>query len=597
MSEPAHDLAALRTRWSDGWRAAADLWSRFTMLREPHWCTEPGEAAAEGLTSSFAMIRITDHSIVIDLAAVAALGLDEFENEVIAHEVGHHVYCPADVSDDARLLARIRRGLPTQEQHAGLVANLYADVLINDRLQRMAGLRMGELYAKIASGSSNRLWTFYMRMCEILWSYEKGTLAHGPIRVGLESDAMLGARLIRAYAGDWLKGAGRFAALCFTYVEEDGKATTEAMKSWLDMHGRKETGFPDGLTEIDPDEIDGAIHPSLDPVLSGVPLPAEAAPDADAANVRGQDVPMRGDGVPRIRYREPFEYVDLLRSAGVTLSDDDLFGRYYRERALPHLVPFPTREQQHVVEPLPEGTETWELGESIDDLDLLESVMVSRRVFPGVTSRKRVWGTTDEPPRTREPLDLYLGIDCSGSMGNPRLQTAWPIVAGTIVALSALRVGSRVQVVLSGEPGKFSSTDGFIRDEPAILRTLTGYLGTGYTFGIHRLWDTFAKREAKARPVHIVIVTDHDIYRMLGEKGRGTGLTGWEIARHSLLTARGGGTYVLNMLPSMAPKEIEQMEGDGWRVHCVRAWEDVVPFARAFSRATFGRRPAKAATS
>ena len=407
MSETPQDLATLRTRWSEGWRPAADLWSRFTMLREPRWCTLPGEAAAEGLTSSFAMIRITDHSIVIDLAAVARLGLEDFEKEVVAHEVGHHVYCPADVSDEARLMARIRRALPTQEEHAGLVANLYADLLINDRLQRTAGLRMGDLYAKLAGGSSTRLWTFYMRTCEILWSYEKGTLAKAAIGPGLESDAMLGARVIRAYAGDWLKGAGRFAALCFTYVEEDGKATAEAMKSWLDMHGRRESGFPDGLTEIDPDEIDGAIHPSLDPELSGVPLgphePMPAGPDPHGAE--------HGDGVPRVRYREPSQYVDLLRSVGVTLSEDDLIGRYYKERALPHLVPFPTREHKPVVEPLPEGTETWELGESLEELDLLESVMLSRRVVPGVTSRKRVWGTTDEPPRTREPLDLYLGIN------------------------------------------------------------------------------------------------------------------------------------------------------------------------------------------
>ena len=584
MSAEPTELEALRARWSAGWREAADLWSRFTMLREPHWCTQPGEAAAEGLTSSFAMIRITDHTIVIDLALVQQLGLGDFEKEVVAHEVGHHVYCPADVSDEARMMARIRAALPTQEAHAGLVANLYSDLLINDRLQRITELRMGELYAKIATGSTSRLWTFYMRICEILWSYEKGTLARGDIGRTLEGDAMLGARVIRAYASDWLKGAGRFAALCFPYVEEDGKELTEKMKQWLDMHGRKESGFPDGLTEIDPDELEGAIHPSLDPDLSGLP----------GDEVQSHGASAEGDGVPRVRYREPSAYVDLLRSVGVTLSDEELIGRYYRERALPHLIPFPTREQKHVVEPLPEGTETWELGESLEDLDLLESVMLSSRVVPGVTSRKRVWGTTDEPPRTREPLDLYLGIDCSGSMGNPRFQTAWPILAGTIVALSALRAGSRVQVVLSGEPGKFTSTDGFLRDERAILRTLTSYLGTGYTFGIHRLWDTFAKREEKERPVHVMIVTDHDIYRMLAQKNSDTGLTGWEIARQSLDLARGGGTYVLNMLPTMAPREIAQMESDGWAVHCVHTWEDVVPFARAFSRATFGKLPAKA---
>ena len=45
-----------------------------------------------------------------------------------------------------------------------------------------------------------------MRIFEILWSLQSGTLARGQITPALEGDAHLGARLIRSYARDWLDG-------------------------------------------------------------------------------------------------------------------------------------------------------------------------------------------------------------------------------------------------------------------------------------------------------------------------------------------------------------------------------------------------------
>jgi hypothetical protein len=593
MNTPERE--AILTTWRAAWPGALELWSRFTKLREPHFCFSKAEEKAEQLSGSFAMIRLTDQVIVISLAQVLALGLQDYPLEVMGHEIGHHVYCPADLTDEAKLMARIRNGLPTLERFAGLVSNLYTDLLINDRLARYSELRMGDIYARLSSASANRLWTFYMRMCEILWSLPRETLAHATVDKKIESDAMLGARLIRVYANDWLRGAGGFAALCFDYVESDAKDVEEMLKSWLDTHGRTEGGMPDGLTEIDDDEE--AVHPSLDEAVSGVPAPDEERERPsinDAASATG-------DGVPQKRYREPSEYADILKSVGVKLSDDEIISRYYRERATPHLIRFPSREMPQSTEPLPESLEAWDAGEALEELDIAESVILNPQVIPGYTTMKRVYGTMDGTTPHREPLDLYVGIDCSGSMGNPRIQTSFPILAGTIVALSALRAGSRVKVVLSGEPGKFVSMKDFSRDEKEILTTLTSYLGTGYAFGIHRIAETFDPRKPSDRPVHILIVTDHDIFAMLKETSAGRAgpdarRTGWDVARDALVKARGGATYVLNMPVEFERPGVKQMQQDGWSVSSVRQWEDIVAFAREFSRKTFGE-PARARRS
>ena len=142
------------------------------------------------------------------LAGRVEQGLERFPLEVMGHEIGHHVLAPADLTDQARLIARIRRGLPTKEHRAGFVANLYTDLLINDRLQRSSGLGMAAVYQALGGGSTEPLWTLYMRMYEILWRLQTGTLAKGELSDQLEGDAHLGSRLIRSYARDWLDGAG-----------------------------------------------------------------------------------------------------------------------------------------------------------------------------------------------------------------------------------------------------------------------------------------------------------------------------------------------------------------------------------------------------
>lgn len=571
----------LLAEWSAQWQKALALWSRFTKLSEPRWCFNTAEEKAEGLEGSFAMIRLDDHAVVISLRQVRERGLEKFAPEIMAHEVGHHVYAPADLTDHGRMMARVRKALPTKEHLAPFVANLYADLLVNDRLQRSANLRMADLYRFIGKGSSDRMWTFYMRSYEILWSLSKGSLAEGKIDETLEGDAQLGARVVRAYAKDWLDGAGRFAALCLPYlIEDEGRETRKLLSGWLDTEKAGEGGYPGGLAEVEDAEEEGAIHPALDEELSGVEEDEEKKDEEKKKPSAGEN--KAGSAKPQKRYREPSEFGALLKNMGVKADEQEVAIRYYRERALPYLVEFPARTLPESTEPLPEGLEAWDFGQLLDQVDWFESVIQSPVVVPGQTTVQRTYGTMAGTLPQKEPVDLYLGVDCSGSMINPRYSMSYPVLAGAIIALSALRAGSRVQVVLSGAPGKMASTDGFVTDEKKILGVLTDYLGTGYAFGIHLLHDVFSQRKKTDRPVHILIVTDHDMFTMLKEKNKNG--TGWDIAKEALKDARSGGTFVLHMDLKWAETEVKRLKKDGWKVHCVLVWDDIVAFAREFSR-------------
>jgi hypothetical protein len=575
-------LDDLRDAWRARWPDALAAWSRFTRLSEPRWCLTKAEEKAEQLSGSFAMIRLQDHAVVISLRQVRELHLEAFATEVLAHEIGHHVLTPGDLNDHARMIARMRRGLPSREASAGFVANLYTDLLINDRLQRGAGLRMADVYRALGSKDGSRLWAFYLRTYEILWSLPRGTLTPELGDAKIDFDAALAARLVRAYAKDWLRGSGRYAVLCLPYLLDEPQAgKSGTARIFRDTEHAGQGGDPTGLVEVDEDEED-IRHPVEDDELTGAGGLGTGDEGSDDDSV-GDGARRRGSKRPRGRvYRDPIDYRELLRSTGAELSEQDAVCRYYREAATPHLVPFPEREHQRAADPQPEGLDVWDAGSPIDQVNWLESVLVSPHVVPGVTTVRRVYGTTEGHTPERRPVDLYLGIDCSGSMVNPAHQMSYPVLGGAIMALSALRAGARVMATLSGEPGKFVSTAGFVNDANAVMKILTGYLGTGYTFGIKRLGDAFANRPAADPPAHIVIITDWDIFVMLD--GHDGGRSGWAIAADALKAARGGGTYLLHMSPSANQPNVMRMRGDGWDTYFLTQWEDVVAFAKEFTR-------------
>jgi hypothetical protein len=544
-------------------------------------------------------------------------------------------------------------GVP--ESCVPMVANLYADQLLNDRLQRQAGLDMAAVYRQLAAqardGAPTRVWRLYMRTYEHLWRLSAGTLT-AEVPPGMDADAVLLARLVRSFAGEWLRGARRYAVVLYPYLAEDAKAAEQTqtfVKLGLHDTGQASAsapgqgggdGIPDGLVEIDESELggeDGFDADIDDPLGAGKGrhgLPdkgneddADGGPDegneddADGGPDEGNEDdadggPMsNGDDADGDREgragkrrnaksaagkpadadrnrrsggqcRQPFEYGALLRSLGLELSDHESTTRYYRERALPHLLPFPSRRRPRATEPMPEGQRGWEAGEALEDLDVLGSLLHSPHVIPGVTTVQRVYGEVPGSDPARVPMDLDIYIDCSGSMPNPAASVSYLTLCATILAMSALRAGAAVQATLWSSPGLFETTGGFLRDEKRVLGTVTGYVSGGTAFPIHILRDTYANRKPTDPPAHIVVISDDGADTMLRQDEKGN--LGTEVCAGAIERARGGGTLVLNLGSLERWHARQPLARMGYRIHAVQAWEDLVAFARAFVRENYG---------
>lgn len=594
------DNAAMIAHWRAAWPRALEAWSRFTRLRDARLCATRVEAAQEGLQGSFAMIRLVDQSVVVDLETVRSLGLADYAVEILAHEIGHHVLAPGSAADQFRLLARVRRALPTLEAHAPMVANLYTDLFINDRLQRRADLRMADIYRCLARAQAGEqakqapVWTLYLRIYEQLWRRDKGDLGSRDSDDRIDGDAWLGARLIRVYAEDWMSGAGRFAALLLPYLVEgqdasEAKDGSDAMRHLHDTQDAARDCDPQGALDIEPDEAGGALHPIHDPRITG------ADDDADAPEV----VPEASSGG---QTRQPFEYGEILKAAGINLSAHEIAVRYYRERALPHLVPFPKKPVPATPEPQPEGLDPWEVGDPLDEIDWLQTVLQSPRPVPGLTTVRRHYGQMEGTISRHTPVDLDMYVDSSGSMPNPQVETSYLALAGAIIALSALRAGARVQVTLWSGKHQTVRTRGFVRDDADILAVLTAYFCGATCFPIHLLRDTW--RAPGPRPAHILMISDDGITTMFDDDERGR--SGWDVTKAALLAAGAGGTMALNLADGWQSGQwpawmhdtftaLTRAREQGWEIHAVSRFEDLVAFAHAFSRRHYAG-PAKPKT-
>ncbi|MBI2920036.1 MAG: VWA domain-containing protein [Planctomycetes bacterium] len=598
-NKPGSPVPALPATLADQWRAtwpdALAAWSAFVQLRDPVFFDSHRDAANYGMANEIAAIRLVDQMVMVNLEEVQGQRLDELALPVLAHEIGHHVFVPGNLTDNARMIAAIRRAtVGLKKDVSGLVANLYGDLHINDRLYRR-DVAIDAVYWQLKAhqrGPATAVWKVYTRAYEHLWRLPLQTISPKDVTAEMNSDAVLIAKIIRHYGGDWLLGVRRFAAILYPWLAEDekeGAAQTFVLRGLSDT---KQAGaasgdrqpIPDGLTEMDPSEYedDPEFDAELDDPLGGVE--GSGRKRGSAREAENTAPAKEGKGRPGAQYRQPFEYGELLRALGLNLKDHEVTTRYYRERALPYLIPFPARKAPRSTEPLPEGYEAWETTDPMESMDLFGSIVRSPRVIPGVTTVQRTYGESPGADPAKRPMDLDIYVDSSGSMPNPSQDVSYLALAGAILALSALRMGAKVQATLWSGAGQFTKTEGFVRDENAILGVMTGYLGDGTAFPLNVLRDTYAERKVDEPPVHIVVISDDGVDTMLQSDEKA--ITGEKTCRTALEKARGGGTLVLNIAANWKGR-LARLEEIGFRIHAVQDWEELVEFARQFVRETY----------
>ena len=588
--------------WPAAWTAALAAWGPTTRLAAPVFHTTPPTPAI----GSFAWFDGGRVQVHIDLTWIVRDGLEDHAVAILAHEIGHHVMAAADARTRVIVAARVRLGRVDAPTPGPMGANLWHDLLINDRLQRTGTARLAPVWQRLrAVGlSSDPLMSLVMRANEVLWDLPPGTLVgesvgrspaqDGGVTADLETYAQLTARVVRAYRRDVIGGAGGFAALVRTFL---GTALTDyqsgaAAGTCADVTAT--TGLPQGLAS-DPTLMSDPVHPLRDPVVmqglapelepadSGANptmAPAGAGPSASVPQAHGTYGSSK-DGPT------PADLAATLAAMGEQVSLEQVAASWYRELAAPLLVRFPVSELPASPESVLGGLEIWDVGEDLSLIDWSATVTASPVVVPGITTRQREVHTDEPRQLTTRPVDLDLYVDSSGSMPDGRRTLAPITLAGVVLALSALRAGASVQVTVWSGKSDVASTGGFTRDANVVLLGLMAFFGGGTQFPLHLLRSTHLAESARAprtgRSTHIAVISDSGISTMFPPAGSDDA----GLAAQALAAAGGGGSLILNIDPAWRDHLPETGDYD---VYSVRDQADLVPFASDFARRWWGGR-------
>ncbi|MEU6135539.1 hypothetical protein [Nocardioides sp. NPDC047086] len=531
----------------EAWDTALDLWG--VDLHDPVVHTRSDEA-------SFAWFGFPPE-VNVDPGELARHGGEGHLTSVFAHEIGHHVLSPSTRVDSLKIRQQMARVIDLYDrQHrldlaaaSGFCANLWSDMIINDRVMQLQRSRiapdetpeMVQLSRALAApalakgprgADDNELWWVVQRAYELLWRLPEGSLAwpepptrwrtdyeqqfrsarrrlrgskskqrhetylaqrevdeleYDP-RAGLDPahDATTVADVVRTLAADPVSGAVPWAMVMAPYL----------------LLGFRSTGcHEDSPGAPSAAELAGAIgdprlqQPLVHPDDTEVVLADGAAASADGG---GQAL-----GLART--------LELMAGA----DPDAVMAAWYEAEARPHVAPLVQRGLAPVGPTIPGPLEEWELGDDLAELDWPATLTTGAVFVPGVTTRRRTF-IADEPEIDSEPVLLDLYLDSSGSMTHPQRGSA-AIVAGTILSLSVLRGGGRVRVTSWSSAGQVAGDSAYTRDRVEIMRQLTTFFGGGTTFPLDLLR---ARYPDLPRPNdgqrHLVVLSDAGLDTFLG---------------------------------------------------------------------------------
>lgn len=562
------------------WEKAKLTWSKYVRLQDPVFLKDKKEIEKEKMQTIIACFALDNFRTLVNLPEIKKLGLEIYLEMILAHEVGHHVLAPGNLLTYARLNDYLSSLLRPDEIR--LMVNLFLDLLVNDFLYTQRGVSIDKVYKQLQNHRkhelgdqfNDELWTLYMRIYEIMWRLPCGTLCLSQtIPPEIDRDAKLSARLIRTLKKKWFLCLKNLAYIFKAYFSSKGSGFMTKGPLIDDViAGEDALGKIWGFTKKSGEELDKPMDKKFDGELSGL----FGDDDGDQGLGKGQ-----GGG----QFRDPRDYLGALKTIGAITDEKKALVQYYTELAFPHIILFPKTER-FTTEPILEGTEQWELSDPLDDLDFLESFRESPVVFPGVTTRKRMYGEDKGSDLHEVPIDIDLYIDTSGSMPRPSSNISYPTIAAFILALSALRAGASVQATSWSGSGQALSTKGFSRKKEEILSVLVHFYGDGTQFPLQVL-EKYKTRPVDAPPVHVIVVSDDGVDTMLRRYRKKDGI---DVVKMAMNKGKGQGTLLLNISEQVAKRQKDNLmllEKVGYKFYRVTNWEEIIKFAKDFSREKF----------
>ncbi|MCB9529231.1 MAG: hypothetical protein H6701_12760 [Myxococcales bacterium] len=554
---------------ADRWATALGRWSGAIELSPP----KPSPAGGP-----IACIDLSTRQTLVDFERLAALGLQDCEEALFAHEAGHHIRYPHTLVR-ARQHTRFLReelsalagawDLPTladaaqKGAHDGLL-NLLYDLLINTDLRPHYEAQFIRLYTVLSQGGADPIFGFYLALYEAWWYLPDGTLVtprwlpRSTASPPTGAPARRRARSSSSTARQPLPAARALPHRAASLPRGGGQDVSRGIAGrhrWLRRRaraGRRRAGDATGARRGR--GARGAAGEAPTSVTGNVPTGAAAGRTARAEGIRSAT---RRRCSPGSATRPPS------RSPPTAAS------------------PLPARSNRRALRPglpeVPGPPAEWQIGDRIESIDWFSTLTRGGPPIPGYTLQRRTWLASDPVPGDQVVPWIELYVDSSGSMPDPVRQLNHSILAGFILVDAATGASGRVRVVQYSHT--YKAMPDFVQSPRPAYGALLSYVGGGTVFPWDELRRSVRRWRRVARVVR-VIISDTDFswnYQSPSDAAaRDEGID--EAVRHGQLIA---------LLDGGLPEVLDALRARGVQVVPVAGWDALPAIARALAGALF----------
>lgn len=414
------------------------------------------------------------------------------------HEVSHYQIIPYDGLTNAKLLRAAIENVNLN--YAPIVVNIFADLIIDYRLYKkypdLITWEVQTTYEHIKNkGRMSDFTKFLFRAYEKIWNVN---ILNDD---SLKSMDPLAERVSKVILKDfedesaWEKKVSTVARHLNNLIQD---SFTMIGKNVVSDKGKEKIKSPGGAFIEVPNDVLEVMGNPLENKNSDKLKESNEDEKRQKAEEFAKNIPFSEFGGPA-------------RQAGILLDGIPL-ATWYRGLAK-NLIEIRILEEQPSGQ-LPVYPEVWRIGDRIEDLDIVQTLLNSPVIIPNLTTRK--WAYEEGPGHLTEKQipDLLLVLDSSGSMKwnyTSRIERGrGPYHVALVAAFAALHYaankGVKFSIInFSNKADVCQWTADFKKAERVLLR----YQGGGTVLPIKEIVQQCNKAERKAL---IFIITDFGIY-------------------------------------------------------------------------------------
>ncbi|MFW9968674.1 MAG: hypothetical protein ACFFDF_00640 [Candidatus Odinarchaeota archaeon] len=422
----------------------------------------------------------------------------DYFHSILLHEISHYQIIPYDGLTHAKLLRAAMSQV--NQNYAPIVVNIFADLIIDTKLhQRYADLiewEMKETYKHITSkGAISDFSKFLFRTYEKMW--KKDAITDEKLKE-MDSLAENVAKIILKNFEDestWEKKVSQVARSLKTLIQE---TFTLIGTGGIIGKNKEKRKSPKGVfIEIPKDVLELMDNP-----LENKNIDKLKERNADDLRQKSEEF---AKNIPYSEFGGP------ARQAGI-LIDGNALATWYRALAK-NLIEIKIYEEKRGGQ-LPIFPEVWRIGDRIEELDVVQTLLNSPVIIPNITTRKWTYKEGSGHLIEKQIPDLLVVLDSSGSMNwnytSRSMKGKGPYHTALVAAFASLhyaaKKGAKFSVInFSNRADICQWTSDYEKAENTLLR----YQGGGTYLPIKEIANQCEKAEKEAL---IFIITDFGIH-------------------------------------------------------------------------------------